>query len=543
VAEQLNVGFVLEGSVRKSGNRVRITAQLIEARSDTHLWSETYDRTLDDLFAIQDEISTAIVAALRGELKLDIGAAPQATGTANPEAHDAVLRGAYALAQRIPGSKARARAEFEKAVALDPDYALAHAQLAITLFLGGCEDMPDAQCAAKSASHAEKSLALAPGLAEAHTAKAWQADLEDDVEGARMHFRRAIEINPNDARVYVWMAGWGLMSSLDQAYAALETAVRLDPISPLSNNAYVSALLTQNRLEEADRQIEKYAMIDPRFAIALRGRRSALGGNWANYILAYLEAAKGGAEDLTYSWALEEDMMWHLAAIGLQEEALLLAGGQSITALAWLGDPQGALALAQEWDAANSPQPMLRLVMSFALAQTGRYAEARPVLEKSWQSLGRRMPGLEVNAWMAYHAEALVAALRDAGEETAANQVLAEFKDWVRRNREAGTVMTSWDMSVDYFEGLCRYFGGERDAGLALMSRAAEDGYWIRPPAPFQQPMYQDPGFAAILERQKARQAREREKVLSVVCANNPYAEVWQPTETTCEEYFSAGQG
>jgi hypothetical protein len=75
------------------------------------------------------------------------------------------------------------------------------------------------------------------------------------------------------------------------------------------------------------------------------------------------------------------------------------------------------------------------------------------------------------------------------------------------------------------------------------MSRAAEDGYWIMPPAPFQQSMYQDPGFAAILERQKARQAREREKVLSVVCTNNPYADVWQPTETTCEEYFSAGRG
>jgi len=91
VAGRLNVALVLEGSVRKSGDRVRVTAQLIDARSDTHIWSENYDRKLDDLFVIQDEVAAAIVTALREHLELDVGAAPRAPATANAEAHDAFL--------------------------------------------------------------------------------------------------------------------------------------------------------------------------------------------------------------------------------------------------------------------------------------------------------------------------------------------------------------------------------------------------------------------------------------------------------------------
>jgi TolB-like protein len=131
VAEQLNVAHVLEGSVRKVGNRVRITAQLIEARSDSHLWSESYDRTLDDIFAIQDEISAGIVEALKEHLGLQVGATPRVIAAANTEAHDAYLRGRYLVVQRTPASIKGAVREFEKAVELDPDFALAHAELAL----------------------------------------------------------------------------------------------------------------------------------------------------------------------------------------------------------------------------------------------------------------------------------------------------------------------------------------------------------------------------------------------------------------------------
>jgi TolB-like protein len=145
IAAQLNVAHILEGSVRKAGNQVRITAQLIEARSDTHLWSETYDRDLDDIFAMQDEISAAIIGALKERLGLQFEAAPRVIAAASTEAHDAYLRGRYLMAQRTQATIEGAVREFEKAIEIDPDYARAHAELAIaTLFLnrGAYGDIP-----------------------------------------------------------------------------------------------------------------------------------------------------------------------------------------------------------------------------------------------------------------------------------------------------------------------------------------------------------------------------------------------------------------
>ena len=93
--------------------------------------------------------------------------------------------------------------------------------------------------------------------------------------------------------------------------------------------------------------------------------------------------------------------------------------------------------------------------------------------------------------------------------------------------------------SVDYQDGIAKYLAGNHDAGIALIAKAADDGFYVSPPAVFQEKMYQEPEFVAILEKQKHRQARERKKVLDIVCNGNPYAEVWQPTEKTCEQHFS----
>ncbi len=196
VAEQLNVALVLEGSVRKFGNELRITAQLIEARSDTHLWSDTYDRKVENLFAIQDEISAAIVEALKEQLKLDVGAAPRITAAVNTEAHDAYLRGRYLLAQRTPHSKKGAVREFEKAISLDPDFALAHAELAVATYLNW-GDLSFDESLVKAVRHAEQAMALDPNLAEAHAATGVLLWAQLNGEEALTHFRHAIQINPN----------------------------------------------------------------------------------------------------------------------------------------------------------------------------------------------------------------------------------------------------------------------------------------------------------------------------------------------------------
>ena len=131
IGRQLNAAFVLEGSVRKAGPHVRITTQLINASNGFHLWSETYDRELENIFAVQDEISAAIVGALKEHLGLQVEATPRVIAAANTEAHEAYLRGRYLVVQRTRATIEGAIREFEKAIALDPEYALAHAELAI----------------------------------------------------------------------------------------------------------------------------------------------------------------------------------------------------------------------------------------------------------------------------------------------------------------------------------------------------------------------------------------------------------------------------
>jgi len=151
---------------------VRITAQLIDARSDTHLWSETYDRELENIFDVQDEISEAIVGALKESLNLQLETAPKTITTTNTEAHDAYLRGRYLVVQRTATTIEAAVREFEKAITLDPDYALAHAELAtaIPLLSGFDDDLTSTEAIARAAPHAERAMALDPTLAEAHAA-------------------------------------------------------------------------------------------------------------------------------------------------------------------------------------------------------------------------------------------------------------------------------------------------------------------------------------------------------------------------------------
>ncbi len=233
IGQQLNVGLVLEGSIRKAGGQVRITAQLIDARSGFHLWSETYDRELENIFALQDEVSAAIVDALKKNLGLEVEAVPQVIAAASSEAHDAYLRGRYLIVQRTPTTIEGAIREYEKAISLDPDYALAHAELSIAIVsLPNYTGQNLTEAIARAVPHAERAMELDPGLAEAHAATGLLLERQGNMEDALIHLRRAIQINPNYVNPRL-----GIASSLDQlgryaeSFVEVETAVRLDPLS------------------------------------------------------------------------------------------------------------------------------------------------------------------------------------------------------------------------------------------------------------------------------------------------------------------------
>ena len=533
IAEQLNVALVLEGSVRKYANQVRITAQLIEARSDSHLWSETYERELEDVFAIQDEISAAIVQSLRDAINLEVDEAPRTTAAMNTEAHDAYLRGRYLLAQRGSSVSGAVR-EFEKALSLDPDFALAHAQLAIAYQL---EDsgLTVTEDAARAAPHVEKAMALDPSSAEAHAAAGYLSWTKEEIQAALKHYEKAIEINPSYADVYTWMANIldVELGRYAEAFAMREKAAQLDPLSIPGMFNYVDQLIKRDRLTEADRELEKLASLWPSGYEVLRGLRLSLGGDWANGTLGSLEALRIDPDSRLARYL---SGLW-FALIGLENEALAIREGADPDILRILGKPRQALAAAET----NLSEDPISLgdhaEVGLALAGAGDYARARPHLEETWQNSGIVGPNFSVD-----HAAALIAVRRADGQEDKVADLLAAIRDNARRFREAGISTSIGFGGADYEEGLARFLAGDDKRGLVLIARAVEDSYFIPPSEAYLQSLYQHPDFAAIRQMQEARQAREREKFLAVVCADNPYAAVWQPAEGTCER-FAAEDG
>jgi len=193
IAEVLDVDVILEGSVRKAGNRVRITIQLIDAQHDAHLWSEIYDRELTDIFAIQAEIAREVVSAVT---RSESGAIRSYEATSSPDAYDLYLKGRQLFYEWDGGRVARARSHFQRAIEIDPGYARAWAGLAYTsaaLFMwwqASQENLRSADAASL------KALELAPELAEAHTARGFALTLLGDFEQAVRRFERALELDP-----------------------------------------------------------------------------------------------------------------------------------------------------------------------------------------------------------------------------------------------------------------------------------------------------------------------------------------------------------
>jgi serine/threonine protein kinase/tetratricopeptide (TPR) repeat protein len=273
IGETLHVATVLEGSVRRAGDRLRVAAQLVDARSGYRLWSDEYDRKLKDVFAVQDELAGAIVGALRSRFKLPGGEgsgllAPPPT---NLEAHDLYLQGRYEWNQRTFESLRRAAGYFSRSVARDSNYAQAYSGLADTygrLPLFGPVRPRDAFAQAERA--AKRALALDSALAEAHAALADARMLGDyDWRGSEEEYRRTILLNPSYAIAHQSYANLlRLLGRLDEALAERERARALDPLSRSIGAELGRDLEMVHRFDDALRQLRTTLEFDPNFARA-----------------------------------------------------------------------------------------------------------------------------------------------------------------------------------------------------------------------------------------------------------------------------------
>lgn len=536
IADTLGVSHVLEGSVRRDGEQLRVTAQLIDAGSGYHLWSEAYDRELENVLVLQQDISMAVIGALLESLGSQLGAVPGVAEVINNEAHDAVLMGRHLVARRTLEDVQAAMGEFEKAIAIEPDYALAHAELAtaIRLFwnLGG--DIGRLEAIKRAKAHAEEALELDPGLAEAWAAAAW---VQDTVEGRIEFNRKAIDANPSYAYAYVWL-GRDLYYAgrYKESFEALEKAISLDPLSIPGLGNYVSALIFRGRLDEARRQVDKLSRLNPGLYLRLSAVLAGLGGNESAYALGTLDALLVDPDRSSYWNYLEES----LARMNLAAEAFSIQESTRWGTLLLLGQHDEAMSDFEQRITENPDQlarASIKARYGLTLAAAGDYDHAGPLLNEAWQSSDGK-----INAQGAFRpgqAMALIQILRAASEEEKVSELLAAMRDYVNRRKEAGITFTTHSTSVDYIEGITAYLSGQRETGISLIARAVDDGKFLLLWQAYLQPLYDDPNFAPIKAKQLERQAQEREKFLAVVCNNNPYSEVWQPEESTCEQFLA----
>jgi TolB-like protein/Flp pilus assembly protein TadD len=274
IARKLNVGAILEGSVRRSGRTIRVTAQLINAVSGFQLWSKTYDRDLGDVLKLQTEIATAVAAALKITLFGDVSEKIALGGTRNPAALDAYLRGVKAYQSRAEGSDIPgAIAEYTEAIRLDPNYALAFAGRSFALADYTAEVATGAAIREgfeKADADARQAIALAPDLGEAHLALAFVSEQGNlDFAQAREEYERALALAPGNSEILRESGRFNaLMGHFDAAIAALRRAVVLDPLARSSHLALGRALYLARRYEEAATAFGQVISLDPVFKMA-----------------------------------------------------------------------------------------------------------------------------------------------------------------------------------------------------------------------------------------------------------------------------------
>jgi TolB-like protein/Tfp pilus assembly protein PilF len=266
IAKQLGVANILEGSVQKAADQVRVNVQLINAGTDSHLWADTYDRKLTDIFGVESEIAKAVADTLQAKLSGAEQSAIAVRPTENSEAHDLYLRGRYFFGKRGADNLKRAIDYFNQAIAKDPNYALAYAGLADSyVLLPEYSGEPSADNFHNARLAADRAITLDNKLAEAHVARGLLFDKNYNLKEAKEEYQRAIELNPNNADAHYFLAFAVLapLGDFDRAIAEMNRALELDPFSVIMNTNLGLCYVFARRYPEAIAQLRKTTELDP----------------------------------------------------------------------------------------------------------------------------------------------------------------------------------------------------------------------------------------------------------------------------------------
>ena len=278
IARELNVDAVVEGSVARSGNRVRVNAQLIQALNDEHLWARAYEGELDDVLTLQNNISRNIADEIQVRLMPGEQARLARRASVKPEAYEAYLKGRYFWSKRTADSLRTSIDYYQQAIAADPQFAAAYAGVADTYSIIGSDVMPASVASEKARAAAMKAVELDPSLAEGHAALALVHFYYDwNWNGAESECRRAIELNPNYATAHSWYSLYlGAMGRKAEALIEAQRARELDPLSPSVGIRLAGAYLATGQHDQALQELTKTLELDPGFSSAHEVRAKVL---------------------------------------------------------------------------------------------------------------------------------------------------------------------------------------------------------------------------------------------------------------------------
>ncbi len=538
IAEELGVNTVIEGGVQRAGEQVRINVQLIDARTDSYLWSETYDRQLSavNIFAIQSEIAEAVAAALQTTLSPAEQKRIRAIPTDNLDAYEAYLIGKQRMVRYPSKDLAEAAGYFRKAVELDPGFALAWVGLADSLQLQGHwynyqlytdEVPPEAEAALTTA------LELDESLGEAHASlglfKHWTLH---DHEGAEQSFKQALDLNPNYATGYLWYGKLLLvLERPEEAEAMLATAVQLDPMSAVIRLSYALPFRFTGRFDEAMEELQKVIEIDPSFLYA----HNNIGGMQQWVYNRYDEAARSLARAISLD-PNYHDSYFMLGVLfmdlgDLDRADLLFQHSIELSPSRWgrlgrlmvailRGDHEAALERAGNVLGKGSvrvqgrtltPAVALGYLRDRALA-AGRYSEALALYEEVYpQLLAEQEPEIDLrNYWAAID---LAPVLRGTGDRDRADLLLERALAFVYTLPRLGIWRGTLASDVEILA-----LQGKHAEALAALREAVDEGWralWrhFLLYEPNLDSIRDEPEFQAIVDEIEADMAAQLERV------------------------------
>ena len=476
IGELLNVAHVLEGSVRRAGNRIRVTAQLIKASDGFHLFSQTYDRELDDVFAVQDEIAQAITSALLSEI---VGTESIASSRTDTEAYELYLLARQRIHTRDIYRMREANNMLERVLEIDPLYAPALAQKALVTYLmsnnmGAYGDIPSAEALPVSMRMVDQALALDDTLAEAYAVKGLLTDSSGRPEDALEPLEKALALNPTLTNAGNWLGlAYYTLGRRSEARAILEEIVKRDPTYGPAFNNLVFDYIWRREFDAADALIERVTRIvgENVEVLQARGNEAAIRGESAEAIRlfrrAITENPNSSVLQMMYGFALHDVADYEtMVAVGVPEHRMY---GHAMR-----GAMGEALREMEAIDLAGSFEPRVLRYVGIVLNSAGRHQAYIDYIEEHYGSVDGLLQEVNLDeAWNTGYLPELAYAYRALGDAESFQRLLPLMREAIDLDRAAG----GDNYFQDFDEALYYALSGDEEATLAAIETALDGGF------------------------------------------------------------------